>query len=136
MGGRSAQIVLIACIKNRGHGLAKYPLLGLNVAKPLVVSRYGLDGNGRTGLPARVRNPWEHDWHRFAGGANDAIHSGSILEVTQIEVQIGESDAVLDDPTIEYEFGCEGVPLTRGTLTLSGKDILKEAHDAIRNWKV
>jgi hypothetical protein len=134
MGRKKASIVIIACIENRGRGLAKYPMLALQVRKPLEMAEYGLDGNGNTGLPVRVRNPWDQGWRRFAGGANDAVHPGTILEVTQIKIEIGESTTTLDDQIIEYEVGCEGVPLHRGSVTLTGQMLLDEAHAAVRDW--
>jgi len=133
--GRSAQLVFFVCIENRGRGLAKYPILGLNVGKPLELATYGLDGNGRTGLPIRVRNPWDHNWQRFAGGMNDAVHSGSALEVTQIQIDVPETATELGDQTVEYEIGCEGSPLRRGSITLKGQELLDEAHAALREWK-
>jgi hypothetical protein len=127
---------MFACLKNHGRGLAKYPLLALKVMKPLEVARYGLDGNGCTGLPARVRNPWDHGWVRFAGGANDIVHPGSMLEVTQIELEVQEAVAALDDQIVEYEIGCDGASLQRGAITLSGHDLVSEAHTALREWKL
>lgn len=132
--GRSAQLVFFVCIENRGRGLAKYPILGLNVKTPLELAPYGLDGNGRTGLPIRVRNPWDHNWQRFTGGMNDAVHSGSTLEVTQIQIDVTEAATELDDQTVEYEIGCEGSPLRRGSIILKGQELLDEAHAALHEW--
>jgi len=78
-------------------GTAKFPSIRYRRACGLVVNRYGIDGNDGFGLP---QSPSDNEWEIFRGGADQVIHSGETLKVTQL-MQRGRN---LDAATIRLPF--------------------------------
>ena len=109
-GGNMLGLRIVIGIENSGLGIALYPAIVIHETPELKLSMYGLDGNRRTGLPERLRTPnTPHKERRmFAGGSDNAIHPGSILEVTCMERLYPKEVQNLADITVKYELYCEG----------------------------
>jgi hypothetical protein len=117
--GVVAEIVI--GITNVGRGIARFPRLVLTpeggCADP---RRYGLDGNGGTGLPqdvVRERSPVI----AFTGGADNVIHPGQTLEITKIGL-LPIPGAPMNRCTIAYAIFAEGAIPVEGTLDFNEFD--------------
>jgi hypothetical protein len=74
---------LVLVLANDGRGLALFPLLEVDLPRPLRVFEYGMDGNRNHGL--RWRPPvGQAPRHVFTGGVGDVVHPGVGLDVTQL----------------------------------------------------
>jgi len=112
-------------IGNRGRGIARFPALELDVEPPHGISRYGLDGNGRTGLPRLVRPGTHGLCPIFAGGADDVIHAGSVREVTTLGgVDVRDASTTTQDVTVRYIIYAEGVRPVEGTHVIPASELL------------
>ncbi|MHB8974579.1 MAG: AlbA family DNA-binding domain-containing protein [Pirellulaceae bacterium] len=112
---------IIVSIRNIGRGLAKYPFLSLEVDAPHVLSGFGLDGNGRFGLPVIEeaspvrRGRSKDDYRSCTFGSQDGfvIHSGMTHPVTLMMVASTSDEAV-----IHYALAAEGLPVQRKELRI------------------
>jgi hypothetical protein len=126
--GVSYDYAIIVGIENSGRGIAKYPYLSLKVNKPYKISGFGLNGNGRTGLPQLVKTPRDRKL-RFGGNADIVIHPSSILDITRIEVRVHEENMNLVDAHIESEISAEDFRILKETIIVKGTEII----DQIKN---
>lgn len=122
---RSAELKIMVSISNAGRGIARFPMLEIKTSAPFKISRAGLDGNNRTGLPMRVRTGRKHEAFTFAGGANDVIHAGTTLQVTFIELSVSETQPTLEDLVVEYVIASEGVQSVKSEKRVAG-DLLRQ----------
>lgn len=114
-GVRIQVIEVLVGIENVGRGIAKFPALKL-IDTP--VSSFGLDRNGRVGLPERGTLGGQH---LFGGGADYVIYPDSVLEVTTIRFEKGE-EFQWESLSIKYEIVAEDCPLTSGTIEVRKSD--------------
>jgi hypothetical protein len=109
---------LIVGFVNAGRVSARAPYLELKTKGPWMLSRHGVDGNGRWNLPeiAHSGRPTHHD-PRFGGSLATVVHPQTTLDVCTFDWKgpPGAGDPIID---IEYAFAAEDVPLTSGKLTL------------------
>lgn len=112
-------------IRNRGRGIALYPAVAIFETGDVVLDTYGLDGNGRTGLPERARSPRGADEGRrvFAGGADYVIHPGTALDVTCASRHVKVEQEPPEDMTFTYELYCEGQS-QQGEVTVPLRDFV------------
>ncbi|HLO18801.1 MAG TPA: ATP-binding protein [Anaerolineales bacterium] len=126
-GGGSAAAVIVG-LKNSGRGIAKFPFLSIAVEHPYVISEYGLDGNGRPGLPVLVQHTRTGHKESFGGSASIVVYPDSELDVTVIRFDrqhsINPMEAV-PDLVIQYSMCCEGVQMQKGEERIQG-DLIKE----------
>ncbi|MBC2735300.1 MAG: ATP-binding protein [Desulfobacteraceae bacterium] len=108
--GNKIGIQMVIGIKNVGQGIALYPAIAIQETSSLRLNRYGLDGNGRTGIPERPRSSYRPNkaYRFFAGGANDAIHPGTTLNVTTVPIQVFREQGSFPDLTVTYDIFCDG----------------------------
>jgi|GEM_PF-650393 len=108
--GRNIYVQLVIGIKNSGQGIALYPAVAIYESSTLKLDSYGLDGNGHTGLPERLRtsNRPEDARRLFVGGANDAIHPSTTLDVTCVRREIPLEVGDIPDLNIRCELYCQG----------------------------
>jgi hypothetical protein len=117
-------------IRNSGRGIAKFPSLRFPVVPGINLAAYGLDGNGRWGLPLR---PMSEGWIIFGGGADDVVYPGTNLEVAKLTQRSRVSEwqrpgvaAAQHFP--QYEFKCglaaDGVPYLTDSFILPQDDPL------------
>jgi len=77
---------------------------------------YGVDGNGRNGLPQlhhggnNSRNP------RFGANSDVVIHPNTIHDITKIEFRGREENRREGDFEIEFEIAAEDVQLFKSTV--------------------
>ncbi len=112
-------------LENLGRGLARYPSLklwGMTQSKP---SPYGLDGNGRTGLPPRATG-YEGEY-LFGGGADDVIYPGTRVPITVIRhYQLANKTSFeFPDFIAEYAIAAEDMLLNSGSVHLPGEAITR-----------
>lgn len=129
--GRAASLRPIVAIVNSGRGIARFPLVRLLVSSPHRLAEFGLDGNGRIGLPKRPRPPSERSYLTFAGGVDDVVHPGTELQLTTLEVEVSEHDTTVADLVVQYELACEGLSATRGETRVGGLQLLEFARQEI-----
>lgn len=73
-------------LRNVGRGIARFPFVSMKLGPlPFEISKYGLDGNGRFGLSRLLEPSGGSADHRFGGGADSVIHSGSDLLISRID---------------------------------------------------
>jgi hypothetical protein len=123
-------------ILNTGRGIARFPSIELDVAAPYQLSRYGLDGNGRTGLPKLVSRSSAARIPIFAGGADYVVHVNSLLDITTIDVSIRAPFKPPSDLKIAFRIKAEGIQPVVDEHIVPGNEIaarlLPEEGDAIR----
>jgi len=80
--GKPYKFAIIVGLENAGRGIARYPLFAIRQMLGAVIFDYGIDGNRQHGLPMlqgdRPGNV------TFAGGVNNEVHPGTIMEVTAL----------------------------------------------------
>ena len=116
---RGANTEIIVGIRNVGRATARTPYLAFNVTAPFGPSRYGLDGNGNTGLPKL------HDGdplrYRYGSIEGLVIHPGTNHEVTRICLPgFNPRPEMLpdEDIIIEYEVSAEDMRSVRDSINL------------------
>lgn len=126
----SSTIVLILGIHNAGLGVALYPALALYEDDDCKLDKYGLDGNGHTGLPLRLSpfHPAEGRWRFHVGGVNDVVHPGTVLEVTRIRYEIPAGTAHLISQRVRYELHCQGFTRTDEVIIQVGNFLKMNAY--------
>jgi hypothetical protein len=122
-------------IENVGRGLARFPLLQVKPSPDIYrIDQYGLDGNGRDGIP-RIAQPDNSRWVHFAGGGT-VIHPGMTLEITAIRAPGGKLEHEHSLPelihatpslVLDYVLAAEGVPPLRASETIDSLDLVKAA---------
>ena len=113
--GATCDARYVITLENVGRGIAKFPGLFLKESR---AGLYGLDGNGRSGLPPIPTSSGRN--LLYGGGADHVIYPRAALEVTVVEVAVpllkgGELHPPRD---IEYELYAEDMGTIRGTLRL------------------
>jgi hypothetical protein len=117
------RIDVVFGIRNEGRGIALYPAIALYETSSFKLSQYGLDGNRNTGLPERLRTSIRPDEARriFAGGADDAIHPGTTLDVTSSRLRVLQEQLEVPDLVVRYDLYCEGFSESgEATITFAG----------------
>jgi hypothetical protein len=71
-------------LRNNGNTTVKFPSLSYSRTCGLLVDHFGIDGNGRYGLPLAAERP---ERIAFDGGVNDVIRSGQTLMITKLYQQ-------------------------------------------------
>lgn len=105
-------------VRNDGRGTAKAPYLSFVVPEPFSLAMYGVDGNGRTGLPQlhhggnNSRNP------RFGANSDVVIHPNTIHDITKIEFRGREENRPDGEFEIEFEVAAEDVQLIRSSVVV------------------
>jgi len=126
-GRTSAILKAVISIKNEGRGTAKFPFITLSVHQPYKIDRYELDGGGRSGLPRR--NPRARGAAQYAAGLDTVIHPGMTIAVTRVD-DVEVSIPASSEPSamnIDYEIGAEDIETVKGTLVMTGEEILEFA---------
>jgi hypothetical protein len=113
--GATCDARYVITLVNVGRGIAKFPGLFLKESRAAL---YGLDGNGRLGLPPIPTSDGRN--LLYGGGADHVIYPQASLEVTVIEVSIpGLNTGEVHPPRdLEYELFAEDMGTTKGTLRL------------------
>lgn len=113
--GPSASVVI--GLKNEGRATACGPFLAFGCDGPLSLDSYGLNGNGKEGLPrhrSRYANlPWT-----YSGSMDLAIYPMMSNDVTKLSLGIPERQPPTEDLVVKYAIVCENQPLEEGTLVV------------------
>lgn len=110
---------VVIAIENAGRGTARAPYLAVHVDSPFAVNRYGVDGNGREGLPRLVAR--DADFARFGGTGNDVVHPGTYREVLTVGGNWRPEAAL--DVRFTYELTADGIPMTTGEIVIPADEI-------------
>jgi hypothetical protein len=125
----AGEIIVFIGISNLGRGSASAPFLSLNVHHPYEITEYGIDGNGRFGLP-RIIMPIDATEQSFGSTTNFTIHPGISFDIARIKVEIDGSKAmrqtITPDLVIDYKMASEGIQLIQGQEIIEGKLLLSE----------
>ncbi len=73
----------IIMLRNLGRGAARFPYLRFRPSSPYGINSFELRSNV-SGLPRRPQ-AGAQDWGLYAGGVNDVIHPGTVLQVTRLK---------------------------------------------------
>jgi hypothetical protein len=117
-------------LQNAGRGLAKYPAVWIDGARPC---DFGIDGNGSMGLPAR---PTSHG-HLFGGGADHVIYPGANLEVTTFLNQFKADSPQVPWPDVKltYELYADEMPPVQGEIVVVGATLQNEwGSQSVVTW--
>lgn len=124
---RVFNVRIVVGIRNNGRGIAKHPAMRVprSLGHP-----YGLDGSGRTGLPA-IPAP-VRGGRLFAGG-DAVIYPGTELEITTLpeQIRVSEADPQCGDFEGEYELYAEDAVTAIDKFHIKGTEILEKLRDAI-----
>lgn len=126
--GSRINVEVVLGISNSGRAIARFPSLKLKIGPRgrYAITRFGLDGNGRQGLPMAPKTV--SGMHFFAGGSDHVVHVDSTLEVTksdQFAVILGGDPP--PNMSIAYEIAAEGIQGIKGEATISGAELVKPA---------
>lgn len=120
--GNTSYCEFIIGLQNDGLGLGRFPCLTLGNMPTAKPSNFGLDGNGRTGLPVRASGDWKV--HIFAGGSDEVVYPRSRLPVTRIRHYWGSS-APIADFKADIEILADNMEPVRESFLMTGDDIRK-----------
>jgi hypothetical protein len=108
--GKPYKFAIIVGLENVGRGIARYPLFAIRQMFGAAIFEYGVDGNRQHGLPMlsgdRPGNV------TFAGGVNNVVHPGTIMEVTALGF-----------------FDVSTLPDIKLTLTLAAEDLEAQTQE-------
>lgn len=124
-GGTERWITLL--LTNNGRGIARYPFLSLEVNSPHTLSRHGVDGNGKLGLPliehgmllSSDRDAYAHA--KFGSQDGFVIHSGVTHRITRIRAVICRDKTT--DLLLRYGIAAEGIPYHEGELLIGADEL-------------
>jgi len=122
--GRPVVILRVVLgIENLGRGTARAPYLAVKAVQPLKVSRFGVDGNCREGLPRLAsRDP---SYVKYGGMADTVIHPNTSREVLMLTGDYDCSASPAINLSVLYELTAEGVELMRGELLIQSDEIME-----------
>jgi hypothetical protein len=134
------ELVIVASLENKGRGIARYPYISLRVHGPFGISVWGVDGNGKIGLPAiekgdKVGSIYDRYHASMSFGSSDgfAIHPGMVHAVTKIMLfSDWKSSGSSRDLKIDYTIAAEGCPMQTSERELRESDFarLETYHSA------
>lgn len=110
---------IVVAIENTGRGTARAPYLAVRVDPPFSVNRYGVDGNGREGLPRLVSR--DSGVTRYGGTGADVVHPGTCHEVLVVGGDWRPEAAL--DVRFAYDLTAEGTPLASGEVVVPAVEI-------------
>ncbi len=117
--GRPRVTTILVGLRNTGRAVARFPKLVIVPTEGTVEPwEYGIDGNGRTGLPRSPRSPGSNDYH-FVGSANEVIHPESTLEVSKFGLEPSPGGGV----SFEYKIYADVMRFVEGTQKFSADDL-------------
>lgn len=118
-GSGSYSLRIVIAIENTGRGTARAPYLAVRVDPPFSVNRWGVDGNGKEGLPRLVtRDPAVA---RYGGTGDDVVHPGTYREVLTVGGDWRPEAAL--DVRFTYELTADGIPLATGEVVIPAAEI-------------
>ncbi len=112
-------------IENTGRAIARFPAIRFKRVPGVNPTSYGIDGNGRTGLP---QLPTEPDFMVFGGGAEYVVYPGTVLKVVKLthrskgsgffNVSTGRKELFFEELKFTAELAADGFPSTSDSKTL------------------
>jgi hypothetical protein len=128
--GQSYEREFTIGIENSGRAVARFPSLRFSRVSGINLNHYGIDGNGRFGLPMQ---PTEPEIVVFGGGADHIIYPGTVLKIAKLDqqakptgwVRVGDAlqEWFFEDYTFAVELSADEVPLTRDMKSLPRLEI-------------
>lgn len=118
-----AEVEVFLGIKNRGRGVARAPLLDIEIVSSHKIHRYGIDGNRGFGLP---RLPSSRDSNRnlFGGNLLTVIHTDTICEVATIIAKVNIlSPTPPEGLEVNYHIAAEGMQTVNERLIIPGDEL-------------
>lgn len=101
------RIEVIVAIKNVGPTIGKYPFLAFSVNDPYFSWKFGLDGNGFTGLQKVISNTTYRN--NFSGGQQIVIYPKVEHEVTKIIMELANPSDKIPDLVMDYQLVAENM---------------------------
>ena len=123
-------LTVILGLENIGLGLAKYPYLHIQLEPPYEISRYELDGNGKSGLPILAQDSSTGNSRKYGGTSEIVVYPGSELQVTTVKIRnirqyFVENDKV-PDLVVHASYCSEGITMKDEDYRLPGKCIREQ----------
>jgi hypothetical protein len=120
--GLTVQVVI--GIANSGRASAKAPYIAFSASPPFKRNRHGLNGNGLEGMK---RLPFlSTDLpNKYGEGSNVVIHPNVAHEIALLHLGLNpkEDQKPTSDLVIEYEIAAEGFFLSKGSKTITLKEL-------------
>lgn len=110
-----AKYLAVLSIHNSGRAAAIGPFLSLSAHRPYRIYEYGLDGNGRKGLPQVVHVA--SGWTAYGGAADVLVYPGIPLEVVQLEIT-PDARGEYVDARVDYVVAAANARMIEKTLTI------------------
>ena len=112
-------------IKNIGRGSAKAPYLAFTIPEPFRLAQFGLDGNGREGLP---KLPRSGQMYRYGANSTFVIHPSTVHEVAKLDLGFGLNKPSVPTGTviIEYEITAEDSQIIRSSKSIDLDSVIQE----------
>jgi hypothetical protein len=107
--------VILGIMNDVGAAAARAPYLSFDLPDGFSLATYGLDGNGRNGLPEVPQPGSKWRTPKFAGTTAEVVHGGTTYWVTKIE-----KDETLNEGAVRvsYEVAAENAELARGVVEI------------------
>lgn len=141
--GNTVDFSLVIGIENTGKYIATYPAIFIKMESELFLSDCGVDGNGRWALKpmGQTTSAISKKGHCFAGGINEAIHPGTVIEVAIFRPKehyidyktLLASDFNPEYFTLSYEIYAEGCEAKQGRVSISSGEVVQALKQKC-NW--
>lgn len=122
-GARHKMIALVG-IENSGRGTARNLFLELTVPAPFRLADYGIDGNGREGLP-RLAMAQGDASIAYGGSGSIMLHPRQSVWITAIQCnEVSRAHATHPDLDFQFRLAADDFPLVDGRVQIHGDRIL------------
>lgn len=126
--GDTLPFFIILGLRNEGRGSARAPYLSIH-EQIYQIYQYGLDGNGKEGLP-RLTTARDSQWRSWGGAGDTVIHPSTNLDVLALEGTFDPAQPGFTDLSVEYKIAAEDMVLNEGTLHIDVNLLLQEIRRA------
>jgi hypothetical protein len=134
--GAESEVWITVLLENKGRGIARYPYLSIAVDRPYALSEYGIDDNGRFGLPLIAKgNTYRAEYTKWYEsmdfGSQDGfvIHSGMRHPITKLALIPDQKNKNQPkDMRLRFSLAAEGIPLHTYETQFTERDIVQMAQ--------
>jgi hypothetical protein len=104
-------------IENSGRAAAISPYLSLLTEPPYAIHSYGIDGNGRHGLPVRTESR-ASQWVTFGGVEGNIVYPGVVFDVTTVRLKENPEASTRPPIKLKYRLAAANCRLVEGEYTI------------------
>lgn len=113
-------------IKNESKIIAKYPCLSIVLSNNVIIDRYGIDGNGGTGLKKTLSSGIRAT---YIGGIDYIIYPDNTIDIDKILLSSFYDSSQISDIIIEYTLVCENMDMIKNRYFINKEELIKCFND-------